>query len=56
MTSVDKQQEDLNRRISALQERLLKQFNAMDALVGNLQSTANSLTNQLASLPFANKG
>ncbi|MCY1177756.1 B-type flagellar hook-associated protein 2 [compost metagenome] len=56
LTSVDKQQEDLNRRISALQERLLKQFNAMDALVGNLQSTANSLTNQLASLPFANKG
>ncbi|MNO69628.1 Flagellar hook-associated protein 2 [compost metagenome] len=54
--SVDKQQEVLNRRISALQERLLKQFNAMDALVGNLQSTANSLTNQLASLPFANKG
>ncbi|MBO3275788.1 flagellar filament capping protein FliD [Pseudomonas schmalbachii] len=55
LSSVDKQQEDLNRRISALQERLLKQFNAMDALVGNLQSTANSLTNQLASLPFANK-
>ncbi|MCY1287581.1 B-type flagellar hook-associated protein 2 [compost metagenome] len=53
LDSVDKQQEDLNRRITALQERLLKQFNAMDALVGSLQSTANSLTSQLASLPFA---
>ncbi|AGI23641.1 flagellar capping protein FliD [Pseudomonas sp. ATCC 13867] len=53
LQSVDKQQEDLNRRITSLQERLLKQFNAMDALVGSLQSTANSLTSQLASLPFA---
>lgn len=53
LKSADKQQADLDRRISALQDRLLKQFNAMDSLVGSLTSTADSLTSQLASLPFA---
>lgn len=53
LNSADKQQADLDRRISDLQDRLMKQFNAMDSLVGSLQSTASSLTSQLASLPFA---
>ncbi|WP_207888422.1 flagellar filament capping protein FliD [Pseudomonas sp. 30_B] len=53
LKNADKQQADLDRRISALQERLLKQFNTMDSLVSSLTSTANSLTSQLASLPFA---
>ncbi|WEJ70692.1 MULTISPECIES: flagellar filament capping protein FliD [unclassified Pseudomonas] len=53
LKSVDKQQVTLDARMTALQERLYKQFNAMDALVSQLTQTTNSLTSQLASLPFA---
>lgn len=53
LKSVDKQQETLDARMTALQTRLYKQFNAMDALVSQLTQTTNSLTSQLASLPFA---
>ncbi|MGB5245060.1 MAG: flagellar filament capping protein FliD [Woeseia sp.] len=45
------QRESLNERLAALETRLLRQFNAMDALVGQLTSTSNFLTQQLANLP-----
>lgn len=45
------QRESLNDRLAALEVRLLRQFNAMDALVGQLTNTSNFLTQQLASLP-----
>ncbi|MCQ4258385.1 flagellar filament capping protein FliD [Stutzerimonas stutzeri] len=50
---IDKQKEDLNRRITSLQERLYKQFNAMDMLVGQLSNTSSSLLASLENLPWA---
>lgn len=46
-------QEDLGRRITALQDRLYKQFNAMDALVGRMANTSSSLLASLENLPWA---
>ncbi len=51
LTSVDKQREALELRMTKVQERLLAQYNAMDQLVGRLQKTSESLASQLASLP-----
>lgn len=48
---IDKQKETLNLRIAKVQERLFSQFNAMDALVGQLNSTSDRLAQSLASLP-----
>lgn len=45
------QRDSLNERLAALETRLLRQFNAMDALVGQLTTTSNFLTQQLANLP-----
>ncbi len=43
----------LDRRAEALQSRYLKQFNALDTLLSQLQSTSNFLAQQLANLPTA---
>ncbi len=51
ITGLDKQQEDLDLRMTALQARLYKQYNAMDALVSQLSTTSDSLASQLDSLP-----
>ncbi|MCO6055430.1 flagellar filament capping protein FliD [Pseudomonas sp. MOB-449] len=51
ITSVDNQREALNRRVTAMQERLLKQFTAMDSLIGQLNQTSGRLSQTLASLP-----
>jgi flagellar hook-associated protein 2 len=51
ISGLDKQQEALDLRMTALQARLYKQYNAMDALVSQLSTTSNSLTSQLDSLP-----
>lgn len=48
---IKKQTERLNARSIQIEARLLKQFNAMDALVGQLNSTSSSLMQSLASLP-----
>lgn len=48
------QREDLSRRLSSLESRLLAEFNAMDQLVGQLNSTGNYLSQQLSNLPFNN--
>lgn len=53
ISKIDKQKEDLNRRITSLQERLYKQFNAMDTLVGQLANTSSSLLASLENLPWA---
>lgn len=41
----------LNVRLERLETTLLRQFNALDALVGQLSTTSNFLTLQLANLP-----
>lgn len=48
---IQKQTEKLTMRSAQIEARLLKQFNAMDALVGQLNSTSSSLMQSLASLP-----
>ncbi|AHY43292.1 branched-chain alpha-keto acid dehydrogenase subunit E2 [Stutzerimonas decontaminans] len=53
ISKIDKQKEDLDRRITSLQERLYKQFNAMDLLVGQLSNTSSSLLASLENLPWA---
>ena len=44
----------IERRTISLQERYTRQFAAMDALVGQLQSTSDFLTNQLKNIPGQN--
>jgi len=48
---IDKQKEDLTKRITAVQERLYKQFNAMDSMVAQLTRTSDSLTQLFDSMP-----
>ncbi len=53
ISKIDDQKEALTRRITSLQERLYKQFNAMDTLVGQLTNTSSSLLASLENLPWA---
>ena len=53
ISKIDKQKEDLERRITSLQDRLYKQFNAMDLLVGQLSNTSSSLIASVENLPWA---
>ena len=48
---VGEQRISLNERLSALQTRLLRQFNALDSLLGELNQTSNFLSQQLSNLP-----
>ena len=41
----------LNERLASLETRLLRQFNALDSLLGELNSTSNFLNQQLTNLP-----
>jgi len=45
------QGEALNERLVSLEARLLRQFNALDSLLGQLSTTSNFLSTQLNSLP-----
>ena len=45
---INDQRDALERRLVTLEARLLNQFTAMDALVGQLQSASNFITQQLA--------
>ncbi len=47
---IDNQRVTLERRFEALQARYVKQFTALDTLLGQLQNTSNFLTQQLSSL------
>jgi flagellar hook-associated protein 2 len=51
IADITDQRKALNVKLAALESRYRKQFTAMDALVGQLQSTGNFLTQQLKSLP-----
>lgn len=55
LKKVDAQTATLNTRMTALSDRLYKQYNAMDQLYSSLSTTASSLSQQLAAMPFANK-
>ncbi|MEN1396607.1 MULTISPECIES: flagellar filament capping protein FliD [Gammaproteobacteria] len=48
---MDTQREALNRRVEQLQDRLLKQFTAMDQLIGQLNQTSGRMAQALSSLP-----
>lgn len=51
------QADALNERLASLETRLLRQFNALDSLLGSLSSTSNFLSQQLNNLPgFTNPG
>jgi flagellar hook-associated protein 2 len=50
---ISNQRNQLNTRLTAIEARYRKQFTAMDALVSQLQSTGNFLTQQLSNLPGA---
>ena len=45
------QRQALSERLSSLETRLLRQFNALDSLLGELNSTSNFLNQQLNNLP-----
>ncbi len=45
------QRESLARRLATIEARYLQQFNALDALIGELNQTSSFLTSQLANLP-----
>lgn len=49
--TVDTQREALTRRAEQIEARLFKQFNAMDALVGQLTQTSDRLAQSLGNLP-----
>lgn len=51
MTTVDKRISDMEFRLQLTESRLLGQFNALDALMGQLQGTSSFLTQQLQALP-----
>lgn len=53
---ITKQQEKLTMRAAQVEARLFKQFNAMDALVGQLTQTSSSLMASLSSLPGFSSG
>jgi len=55
LVDIAEQKQVLEKRLVALEERLIKQFSAMDSLVAQLNSTSSFLTNQLKSLPSANR-
>jgi flagellar hook-associated protein 2 len=47
---IDKQKQTLEARMQVFQARYLKQFNALDSLLTQMQSTSSYLTQQLASI------
>ena len=48
---LDERIESTNARLDLLEARLYKQFNAVDAMIANFNSTGNYLTQQFANLP-----
>jgi flagellar hook-associated protein 2 len=48
---INDRREALSLRLASLQERYMKQFNALDSLLAQLQSTSNFLAQQLGNLP-----
>ena len=48
---IGERRDALTQRLAALQTRYTQQFNALDTLLAQLQSTSNYLTQQLSRLP-----
>ena len=55
LTSINKQRTDLATRMSAYQAQLLAKFNAMDALMGQMQATSTYLTQNITAMNNASK-
>lgn len=53
LEDIGEQRETLDRRMAKIEQRLQKQFGALDALVAQMRSTGDFLTQQLANLPGA---
>lgn len=51
LAAITDQTEALDRRMALVETRYRKQFTALDSLLGQLQSTSNYLSQQLANLP-----
>lgn len=51
ISDIGERREALNVRLAAVEERLSRQFNALDSLLAQLQSTSGFLTQQLDNLP-----
>ncbi|MBK5964128.1 hypothetical protein CCR95_08525 [Thiocystis minor] len=54
VATIEQERTDLTTRMEKYELQLFKQFNAMDKLVSQFQSTSTYLTQQLANLPYAN--
>lgn len=48
---IETRMEDTNRRLDLLEERLYKQFNAVDAMIAQMNSTGSYITQQFEGLP-----
>ena len=49
--NIDKQREDLVRKLEVSEERHLKQFSNLDAMLGKMRSTSNFLAEKLSTAP-----
>ena len=52
LDDLDVDQEDLDRRMSAYEERLIRQFIAMESIINSLNSSGSFLENLIDTLPF----
>ncbi|MFV1983952.1 MAG: flagellar filament capping protein FliD, partial [Thiohalomonadales bacterium] len=55
LEDITNQREVLGRRLTKLEQRLMKQFSALDSSLGKMQKTSEFLSNQLSGLPGARK-
>ncbi len=55
LEDITDQREVLGRRLAKLEQRLMKQFTALDSSLGKMQKTSEFLSNQLSGLPGARK-
>lgn len=53
--NIEKQRGDLVRKLEVSEERYLKQFSNLDAMLGKMRSTSNFLAQKLSTLPGARK-
>lgn len=53
--SIEKQRGDLVRKLEVSEERYLKQFSSLDAMLGKMRSTSNFLSEKLSNLPGARR-
>ena len=54
--NIDKQRGDLVRKLEVSEQRYLKQFSNLDAMLGKMKATSNFLSEKLSTLPGARKG